>query len=113
MKFNATFIRAIALTLEHAGEANAEELFNALFVQAAVKEVRKPADLLFAAREYSGVQVYGPDIRGINRDIGTPGPGWSRPVAWIKRAREVLGCGLKEAKDLHDFVRDNPTVANA
>jgi hypothetical protein len=113
MKFNATFIRAIALLQQHDGEAAAEQLFNALFVQAAVRETRTPTDLLVAARTYSGVRVYGADIRGINRDIGTPGPGWSSPVPWIKRAREVLGCGLKEAKDLHDFVRDNPTVAQA
>jgi ribosomal protein L7/L12 len=49
----------------------------------------------------------------VNNRIGIPHPGWSHAVAWIKQARDCIGCGLKEAKDLHDFVRDNPTVANA
>jgi hypothetical protein len=112
MKFNATFIRAIALTLEHAGEANAEALFNALYPAPALAQ-RAAADLLMLARQACGFPVFGSDIRGVNNRIGIPHPGWSHAVAWIKYARESIGCGLKEAKDLHDFVRDNPTVANA
>lgn len=120
MKFNATYIRAIALTLEHAGEANAEELFNALFnapttrVVTGVHPAKTPQELLWDARKLvTPVTLAAYEIRSVNGRVGTPGIAGTNAVTWIKEARAYIGCGLKEAKDLHDFVRDNPTVANA
>jgi ribosomal protein L7/L12 len=113
MKFNPDFIRAVALVQSAEGDAMAERVFNALFVVPAIGAGAAPSTLLTAARAACGASIYGSDIRAINVTVGTPYIGWDYAVPWIKEARARICCGLKEAKDLHDFVRDNPTVAQA
>lgn len=114
MKYNAEFIRAVALMQAHENDAAAERLFNVLFAAPAnVQGTRTPDALLRDARSVSNTHVYGSDIRAVNASVGVPYPGWPYAVAWIKAVRSRVCCGLKEAKDLHDFVRDNPTVSQA
>jgi hypothetical protein len=113
MNYNALFIRAIHLMQQHDGEQAAAMLFNTLFKVSENKVVATPQQLHTELNNKVGFYVYLGDIARVNSAVATPFPGWSSAVAWIKECRNMLSCGLKEAKDIHDFVRDNPRVIDS
>lgn len=112
MKYNADFIATVALVQNNIGSHAAKLVFDKLFDVAPVA-ASTPAELLDQLAAKLSFRPYGHEIRAVNRTVGTPYEGWSHAVAWIKEFRTTTGCGLKEAKDTHDFVRDNPEVSNA
>lgn len=116
MKYNRAFISAVHATAEAFGNESAEAVFNKLFGVEAVPEAvpvdsRNQYELLSDLNEQlPSTYVYISDIEHVTNRVGTPRPGCSFAVAWIKAFRENTHCGLKEAKDVYDFVRDNPTI---
>jgi hypothetical protein len=107
MKYNAEFIATVALVQNNIGSHAAKIVFDKLF------DVQTPASALtdsLNALVPGGVSL--DIVRLANQRQGVPGT-QGNAVPWIKEFRCLFGCGLKEAKDVHDFLRANPTVANA
>jgi len=113
MEYNARFVPAVELMRQNDGEYEAGKLFDALFNKPKGPAINLTPDQLHTAMVgKAGFCPRMDDIRRINCRIGTPYEGWANAVPWIKEARIEFGCGLKEAKEIHDFVRDNPNVLN-
>jgi hypothetical protein len=116
MKYNRAFIAAVQAVAEAAGDVAAEAVFNKLFDVVAAPAAppfvyKKKADWLEALRSKADFYVYENDIDIVNARIGVPYHGCSFAVAWIKEFRAVAEVGLKNSKDVFDFVRDNKRPA--
>jgi hypothetical protein len=118
MKYNRAFIAAVFEAASNFGTEAAEEVFNKLFDVSTVPfeetvsvPVKTSHELrLELNRKAASGFVYMSDVKQVIREVGIPYEGSPFAVAWIKAYREQAGVGLKEAKDVHDFVRDNPEV---
>jgi hypothetical protein len=117
MKYNRAFIAAVFETASNFGTEAAEEVFNKLFdVYPPFEEtvpvpVKSLVDLRRELnRKAASGFVYMSNVKQVIREVGIPYEGSPFAVAWIKSYREQAGVSLKESKDVHDFVRDNPEV---
>jgi hypothetical protein len=115
MKYNRAFLLAVTTVAQEHGDAAAETIFNKLFdintapVSPEV-DVKTHSELMSELRQTVGGWVFHSDIRETNLAVGVPGCLGTNAVAWIKNFRERTSFGLKQSKDVYDFVRDNPTV---
>ena len=105
MIYNRTFIAAVHAVASTEGEDAAREVFNKLFGVAPVAAPETPEQ---AVSRLSNGNVTPYDVYRTNLTHG-PLSGRSS-IPWIKELRDRTHCGLKEAKDVHDYVRDNPGI---
>jgi hypothetical protein len=110
MKYNKQWIDAVYFAGRD-GWVDAEELFNKLFDVAVDAPVVLSRDRLYGKlREIVGGDwVYPGDVEAATLRAGKPGARLLN-VQWIKEFRTLSGFGLKQARDAHDFVRDNPSI---
>lgn len=108
MKYDPDYIRAVSLVQAHVGETAAKQLFDKLFpVQSEI--VAPPRDLRAELNAIVGDYVYECSVRAASNQAGTPSYG-GNTIAWIRAFRTESMLGLKQAKDAHDFLRDNPST---
>lgn len=113
MKYNRAFIEAVYSTAQNNGNDAAEEVFNKLFdintqpVQEKTVAVTNSV-LHSMLNNKVGRWVYLSDIQTANIRSGRPGLMGTNAGAWIKEYRTLTSSGLKESKDVYDFVRDHP-----
>jgi len=105
MIYNRIFIAAVHAVASTEGEDAAREVFNKLFGVAPVAAPETPEQ---AISRLSNGNVTPRNVAYTNTYYGHLNGRSS--VAWIKELRDRTRCGLKEAKDVHDYVRDNPGI---
>jgi hypothetical protein len=114
MKYNRTFILAVAAVASSRGDTEAEAVFNKLFdintAPVARVVTKTPIELKAELNSKISGYVYLTYILAATRRVGKPWDASTGAVSWIEAMREESGLGLKDAKNTYDFVKANPSI---
>lgn len=104
MEYNPAFVYAVVAVQEKYGSADAKAVFDLLFGMNSFEyqvEVEDPTISI------CGMPIKIKWIAAANKKVGPP-HATQNFVSWIKEFREQSGLGLKEAKDVGDWLKKNP-----
>jgi hypothetical protein len=104
LEYDRVFIFAVSCVQSEFGSDDAQRVFEKLFAGPGLVSPYQPdINKLFGSPISIDV------IKSVSAAIGMPGHN-GNAVLWIKEFRQRTGCGLKVAKDIHDYAKDHPAI---
>lgn len=104
MEYDRVFIYAVSCVQTEFGSDHAQRVFEKLFAGPGLVSPYQP-DINKIFGSPISIQV----IKSVSATIGKPGQ-IENAVPWIKEFRQRTGCGLKVAKDIHDYAKSHPAI---